>query len=489
MSHIRSKPGLTCRAVGRRLDLTIYGDIIPEIAEDIAKEVRRNPKAAEIHVWLNSRGGDVPASVAIYTMLQDYPGLVITHIDGFAASGAFIIFLAGERRIVAANAWGMIHNVSIATFGGAEALRKSAELADGLDKTIASIIVKHSNLTTEQAPEMMAAETWFNAKDMLAHSLATEISGEQKAAAQFDLSSFSNVPEPVARLFGAARASTSTGENHMPDGIDTGAAPETKTPKLTADELLKIRNQGKQLGMEDAAMDLASQGFTAAEIPEMLIEAYARKAKREQAVQNLIPSGAGLAGYHSGVERKNPVDLMADAMALRDAPHFTEILARHLSSKGFNTVGMSRADIVGAAQHTTSDYPALLGPAANKTLHELIEGMQTPLKQVGIDVPFNDFKEHKSIALGNVALQEVLESGEIKYGTIDEESQSGFLKSYGTITAISFQAATNDDLSAFNTKLRDAAAASTALEGDVLWAALGANMSDGDPVFSSNHSK
>lgn len=152
----------------------------------------------ELHVRINSPGGDVFDGVAIYNALRQYPGTVITHIDGLAASIASVIALAGEEVRMAPNAFFMIHNPWGVTIGDAEEHRK---MADTLEKIGVNSIAKTYQAKTgadlETIETWMNEETWFSAEEAEQKGFAdvVEEGAEARTPLPFDLSMYARVPE------------------------------------------------------------------------------------------------------------------------------------------------------------------------------------------------------------------------------------------------------------------------------------------------------
>ena len=87
-------------------DVYIYGDITSyEYLEsdvsnyNLSKELR-GLDVETINVYINSYGGEVAEGLAIHNSLVRHKAKVITHDDGFAASIAAVIFMAGDERIM-----------------------------------------------------------------------------------------------------------------------------------------------------------------------------------------------------------------------------------------------------------------------------------------------------------------------------------------------------------------------------------------------------
>lgn len=171
--------------------ITIYGDICSwaweefgEIsAQILSKQLEALGDVNEINVYINSYGGEVAEGLAIYNALKRHKAKVVTYCDGFAASIASVIFMAGDERIMNDSSLLMIHNAWSYGQGNAEQLRKQA---DDLDKiTQASVIayMAHSTLSEEEIKALMDKETWILPEEALEYGFATGIEKTEKKAA------------------------------------------------------------------------------------------------------------------------------------------------------------------------------------------------------------------------------------------------------------------------------------------------------------------
>lgn len=139
----------------------------------------------DITVYINSYGGEVAEGLAIYNSLRRHKAKVTTVCDGFAASIASVIFMAGDERIMNDSSLLMIHNAWTCCSGNAQELRKQA---DDLEKiTSASIVAykNHSSLSEEEIKELMDNESWITPEEAVDYGFATAIEAtEAKAASQ-----------------------------------------------------------------------------------------------------------------------------------------------------------------------------------------------------------------------------------------------------------------------------------------------------------------
>lgn len=170
-------------------------------------------------VRINSPGGVADEGIAIFNALRRYEGGVDTIIDSIAASAASVIALAGEKRTTASGARWMIHRAMTVSVGNANEMRKTADVLDVYDKSLAEIYSQYMNKSEGEILDLLSAETWYNADEAVAAGLATSKGGSSDAEPMV-ASWFKNTPEallakpkaefkpyPVARQAAKIRAS------------------------------------------------------------------------------------------------------------------------------------------------------------------------------------------------------------------------------------------------------------------------------------------
>lgn len=176
----------------------------------LAKLLAEHHDKATIHLRINSPGGDVFAGRAMETLLAEHPAKIVTHIDGYAASAASYVALAGDERIISPGGMVMIHKAWTMSWGNADDLRKSAGLLDQIDETLVTTYAAKTGQSHEQLREWLAAETWFTAQEALDNGFVTQIAGDAAAdssttatnnarrAPAWNLSAYARAPQPAA---------------------------------------------------------------------------------------------------------------------------------------------------------------------------------------------------------------------------------------------------------------------------------------------------
>lgn len=161
--------------------LTVYGSIGGWFSENNAEAVRRkiqDVKAEKIHVHINSGGGSAFDGVAICNQLKQHNAEIIVHIDGWAASAASVIAMAGDKIIMPSNTMMMIHQASTFEYGNADLFEKTARDLRKIDSALAASYKKRFVGTDEELKQLLKDETWLTAEEAVALGLADEIADE-----------------------------------------------------------------------------------------------------------------------------------------------------------------------------------------------------------------------------------------------------------------------------------------------------------------------
>lgn len=147
-------------------------------SKDFIKNLKDAPKAKNIHLRINSPGGEVFEGNAIYNALLEYGASIRVTIDSLAASMASVLAMAADpgKITMPENAMYMIHNPLVWIGGDAETLRKYADLLDKLKEGILSAYMRHAKgKTREEMSKIMDSEAWLSAAEAKDIGFADEI--------------------------------------------------------------------------------------------------------------------------------------------------------------------------------------------------------------------------------------------------------------------------------------------------------------------------
>lgn len=159
----------------------LYGDIVDErpvhwwSGEEVegdfilpadVRSLFENIKENNINLHINSYGGSVFASVAIFNYLNGLNKNITTYNDGICASGASLIFMAGNKTVMPTNTMLMIHRASSYGWGNCNDLREMADTLEKLDNTTVLETYKTKfKGTDEELMNLIGSETWIGARE------------------------------------------------------------------------------------------------------------------------------------------------------------------------------------------------------------------------------------------------------------------------------------------------------------------------------------
>lgn len=170
-------------------EIKIYGEIIPFQDQfyiengyvnltSVQKQLQE-AAGSDVKVRINSVGGDVEEGFAIYSELRryarDHKAKITTFAEGRCASIATIIFLAGDERITTEYTSPFVHNAWTYAEGDAKELLRTVADLEKCNEMIAKHYATHTNLTYEDARELMDSESYITPEECVNLRFATSV--------------------------------------------------------------------------------------------------------------------------------------------------------------------------------------------------------------------------------------------------------------------------------------------------------------------------
>ena len=178
------------------------GEIVGMSAMDFIKALDACGNAPVVHLRINSPGGDVFEAKAIQTAMMQYPGQIVCHIDGLAASAAAGLVPYASTVEMSVGAFLMIHKAWCLAAGNTDDMLSVAGILEQMDQSIAADFARKTGMETAQIIEMMSKTTYIDANTAKEQGFCDSVyEPEQKVENRFDLSVYGNGPEglrPVA---------------------------------------------------------------------------------------------------------------------------------------------------------------------------------------------------------------------------------------------------------------------------------------------------
>lgn len=131
----------------------------------------------DIHLHVNSPGGDVFDGLAILNSLRHHQAHVTAVVDGLAGSIASVIAVGADETVMAENSEMAIHDAWGVCVGPAADMRDTADLLDMQSENIAAIYAAKADTDAAEWRGLMQAETWFVGQEAVDAGLADSVSG------------------------------------------------------------------------------------------------------------------------------------------------------------------------------------------------------------------------------------------------------------------------------------------------------------------------
>ncbi len=144
--------------------------------------LQMNDPKKDIHLYINSPGGNVSAGLAIYDTIQFLTCDVNTYCVGMAASmGAFLLASGAKgKRYALPNSDIMIHQVSGGAQGSASDVERSVEHMFKLKKRLNRILAQHTGKSEAEVERDSDRDYWMGAEEAKAYGLVDEVVKSRK---------------------------------------------------------------------------------------------------------------------------------------------------------------------------------------------------------------------------------------------------------------------------------------------------------------------
>ena len=156
----------------------VDADSVKECMAELGLWARRDP-GAPLTVVFNSPGGSVLDGLALFDYLRQLraAGHLVTTIGlGRTASMGAVLLQAGDRRIIGANAFMLIHEVSHLSSGKVSEMADGVEFSRRLQRQLVRILAERSTLTEAQIQRRWERkEWWLDAEEAVELGLADQL--------------------------------------------------------------------------------------------------------------------------------------------------------------------------------------------------------------------------------------------------------------------------------------------------------------------------
>jgi len=156
------------------MEIRLYDAIGYEMdAEWLAAQIPAD--AEHVTVRINSPGGAVSDGLAMYHYLKDHGATVTTIVDGYAASAASVVMLAGDVRQIHRASLVMVHNPWSMAVGNADEMRKAADTLDVHAEALLDVYTAETGMDRDELRGLLAEETWMRGEAAVQFGFASEM--------------------------------------------------------------------------------------------------------------------------------------------------------------------------------------------------------------------------------------------------------------------------------------------------------------------------
>lgn len=171
-------------------EIKIYGEIVPFEDNWIIEQggysnlthlqqQLKEANGSDVKVRINSCGGDVDTGFAMYAELRRYAkdnnAKVVTFGEARVQSIATVFFLAGDERILTEHTEPFVHNAWTYAMGDSKQIQRIAVELENCNSKIAQHYANHTDLTYDEALDLMNNETSISTEEAKNMRFATSI--------------------------------------------------------------------------------------------------------------------------------------------------------------------------------------------------------------------------------------------------------------------------------------------------------------------------
>jgi ATP-dependent Clp protease protease subunit len=134
-------------------------------------------KGQDINFYINSPGGAVDDTLAIYDTMQFIQSEVATYCIGRAYSGGAVLLAVGQKgkRVILPHAKVMIHQPHGGVYGQTSDIQIQAEMILKMKRQLNEILARHTGQDVERIAKDAERDKYFSADEAKAYGLVDEV--------------------------------------------------------------------------------------------------------------------------------------------------------------------------------------------------------------------------------------------------------------------------------------------------------------------------
>ena len=162
-----------------RLETYVGGNVL-ELAAELQKWARvRKNEGKPVTLYLTSGGGSTIAGFALYDQLRTLSRQghhVTTVVRGYAASMAGVLVLAGDTRLIGAESFVHVHEVSAGAAGKLSEVKDEVAFMEKMNQKMEDLYVERAGLDRKKFRlRYLKSEVWIDAEEAIKMGIAHEL--------------------------------------------------------------------------------------------------------------------------------------------------------------------------------------------------------------------------------------------------------------------------------------------------------------------------
>ena len=303
------------------------------------RELKALGDVKKITVRINSGGGDVFAANAIYARLKDHKAHIVVKVDGWAASAATIIVMAGDETYITRNGVFMIHDPKSFMCGyyGAQDCVKMSNTLETIKQAIINGYADKTGRKQEEISQLMSDETWWTGEDAVNNGFIDKLSFLNESEEEES----ENVID--AGLYVVNKVTMNSSFKNMPDNIKGLFKVVNSTPAINNKTPIKNKEseEKKEMAVEIKNVNDLTNAYPDL-VKEIVNTAITGERNRIKAIDEVT-----LEGYEDlATEAKYEKPITAEALSMqiiaqakKDGTSFMAKQEEDINNSGVNNVG------------------------------------------------------------------------------------------------------------------------------------------------------
>ena len=128
-----------------------------------------------IKLFINSGGGSITAGISSMDTILRCKVPVETYVDGFCASAATFISVAGSKRYMSRNSYMLIHQLSSSLWGKYSEIEDEKKNLDLMMETIKNVYKEYTKVPMDKLDEILKHDLLWDAETCLEYGLIDNI--------------------------------------------------------------------------------------------------------------------------------------------------------------------------------------------------------------------------------------------------------------------------------------------------------------------------